>query len=64
MSESALFIASKHMSSQSAIFLLGKDKLINIKLTVFFYLTLETGLFFRTLKVNLSKIIGIDRFSL
>ena len=33
-----LFIASKHMSSQRAIFLLGKDKLINIKLTVFFIL--------------------------
>ena len=38
MSENALFIASKHMSSQRAISLLGKDKLINIKLTVFLIL--------------------------
>ena len=45
-----------HMSSQRTIFLLGKDKLINLELTVFLSY-LETGQFFRNLKVNLSRII-------
>ena len=41
--------------------MLGKDKLINLKLTVFLSY-LEAGQFFRNVKVNRSKIIGIDRF--
>ena len=45
-------------------FLHGKDKLVNLKLRVFFLSYLETGRFFRNLKVNLSKIIGIDGFGL
>ena len=43
------------MSVSEDDFLLGKDKLINLKLTVpLSYL--EAGIFFRNLKVNLSKI--------
>ena len=37
--------------------MLGKDKLVNLKLTVSF---LVTGRYFRKLKVNLSKLIGFD----
>ena len=51
------------MSSQRTIFLLGKDKLINLKLTVLFSY-LEAGRLFRNWKINLSKIIGIDWFHL
>ena len=45
-------------------FSLGKDKLINLKLMGFFYLTQRPGHFFRNSKVNLTKIIGIDGFGL
>ena len=41
----------------------GKDKLINLKLMVFFILS-KSRVIFRNLKVNLSKIIGINRFDL
>ena len=43
--------------------MLGKDKLINLKLMVFLSY-LEAGRFFRNLKVTPSKIIGIDGFGL
>ena len=39
----------------------GKDKLINLKLMVFFILS-KSRVIFRNLKVNLPKIIGINRF--
>ena len=43
--------------------MLEKDKLINLKLMVFFILS-KSRVIFRNLKVNLSKIIGINRFDL
>ena len=43
--EYRLFIASKHMSSQRTIFLLGKDKLVNLKLTVFFIFPSNRAIF-------------------
>ena len=44
--------------------MLGKDKLINLKLMVFFIFSKSQVIYFRNLKVNLPKIIGINRFDL
>ena len=57
------FIASKDMSPQRTIFCTEKINLYILSLR-YFLSYLETGRFLRNLKVNLSKIIGIDGFGL